>query len=314
MLLIAILHGNRNLRFAMALYLVTGGAGFIGSHLVDRLLDLGHRVRIIDNLTSGSVSNIPGDVEFVQADIRDAEAVTKAFQNVAGCFHLAAIASVQKSIEAPRETSDTNIMGTVGIFEEACRADVPVVYASSAAIYGANNDLPLRENATPQPLSPYASDKLSNELLAQALGAARSWPSFGLRFFNVYGPRQNPHSPYSGVVSIFLQRAIDGKDLVIYGDGGQSRDFIHVSDVTRFLVAAMEKASASAPVANVCTGRGTSVLELGNMLIERHGNRIVHESGRPGDIRQSLGSPELAMNVLGVQAEISFQDGLTTLW
>lgn len=297
----------------MALFLVTGGAGFIGSHLSDCLLALGHDVRVIDNLTSGDIKNIPQGAELIHADIRDPEALERAFAGISGCFHLAAIASVQRSVEAPRETGDVNLMGAVGVFERACRAGVPVVYASSAAIYGANGDLPLREQAVPQPLSPYAADKLSNELYARALGASRNWPSFGLRFFNVYGPRQNPHSPYSGVVSIFLQKAINGRDLIIYGDGGQSRDFIHVQDVTRFLVAAMDRASASAPVVNVCTGRSTSVLELAQMLVERYGGRIVHEPGRPGDIRRSLGSPDMAAERLGITAEMSFREGLTRI-
>lgn len=297
----------------MALYLVTGGAGFIGSHLVDRLLSAGHRVRVIDNLSSGRLENLSKDAEFVQADIRDPGALKQAFQGISGCFHLAAIASVQRSVEAPRETADINLMGTVSVFGAACDAGVPVVYASSAAIYGANDDLPLREQAVPQPLSPYAADKLSNELYARALGASRGLPSFGLRFFNVYGPRQNPHSPYSGVVSIFLQKAIEGRDLTIYGDGSQSRDFIHVRDVTRFLVAAMDKASTSAPVVNVCTGRSTSVSELAELLVDRYGGRILHQPGRPGDIRRSLGSPDLALHQLGIQAEIPFREGLATL-
>jgi UDP-glucose 4-epimerase len=297
----------------MAVFLVTGGAGFIGSHLVERLLALGHKVRVIDNLLSGKRENIPSEAEFLEADIRDPLRLGQAFQGVSGCFHLAAIASVQRSIEAPRETGDVNTMGSIAVFDAACRAGVPVVYASSAAVYGANENLPLAEDALPQPLSPYAADKLSNEFQARALGAARKWRSFGLRFFNVYGPRQDPHSPYSGVVSIFLQRAIDGKDLVIYGDGDQSRDFIHVTDVTRFLVAAMKNADPSAPVVNVCTGDATSVAELAQLLVERYGGRIVHEPGRAGDIRQSLGSPEQALQRLGVSATISFRDGLATL-
>lgn len=297
----------------MALFLVTGGAGFIGSHLVDRLLALGHRVRVIDDLSSGCLDNLSGDAELVKGDIRDANALGGALQGVSGCFHLAAVASVQRSVEAPHETADINLMGSVGVFSAACAVNVPVVYASSAAVYGANDDLPLKEGAVPQPLSPYAADKLSNELYAGALGASRGLSSFGLRFFNVYGPRQNPHSPYSGVVSIFLQKAIDGQNLTIYGDGSQSRDFIHVRDVTRFLVAAMDKASSSAPVANVCTGRSTSVSELAEMLVERYGGRIVHEPGRPGDIRRSLGSPDLAARQLAIRAEIPFREGLATL-
>ncbi len=297
----------------MSLFLVTGGAGFIGSHLVDRLISLNHHVRVIDNLSSGKRENLPSGAEFLEGDIRDPAAVERAFQGAAGCFHLAAIASVQRSIEAPRDTSDVNLLGTATIFEAACRAGVPVVYASSAATYGANENVPLPETALPQPLSPYASDKLSNEFQARALGASRHLPSFGLRFFNVYGPRQDPHSPYSGVVSIFLQRAVDGQDLVIYGDGGQSRDFIHVSDVTRFLVAAMEKADVSAPVVNVCTGKGTSVADLARILVERHGSKIRYEPGRPGDIRTSLGSPDLALRTLGIAAEIPFREGLQTI-
>ena len=298
----------------MKRFLITGGAGFIGSHLADRLLSLGHKVRVVDNLTSGSRSNLADDVEFLQADIRDPAAIEKAFRGVDGCFHLAAIASVQRSIEAPRETGEVNTLGTITVFNEALRAGVPVVYASSAAVYGGNDNLPLSENAMPQPLSPYAADKMGNELQAKALGAARGWPSFGLRFFNVYGPRQNPHSPYSGVVSIFLQRAQDGQDLVIHGDGSQSRDFIHVHDVTRFLTTAMDSADAKAPVVNVCTGNAVSIAELAGLLVNRYGGKVVHAPNRPGDIRCSLGSPELATRLLGISAQTSFKQGLESLF
>lgn len=298
---------------SMSLFLVTGGAGFIGSHLVDRLLTLGHYVRVIDNLSSGKRDNLAPEVDFLEGDIRDPTAVERAFEGVGGCFHLAAIASVQKSIVAPRETSDVNLLGTTTVFAAAGRAGVPVVYASSAATYGANEDVPLAEAALPKPLSPYAADKLSNEFQARAMGASRGLRTFGLRFFNVYGPRQDPHSPYSGVVSIFLQRAVDGEDLVIYGDGDQTRDFIHVYDVTRFLVAAMQKADVCAPVVNVCTGRGTSVAELAGILVERHGAKIRYEPARAGDIRTSLGSTELARRELGVAAEMQFREGLQTI-
>lgn len=297
----------------MGLFLVTGGAGFIGSHLVERLLSLGHRVRVLDDLSSGKRDNLAPESELLEGDIRDPVVVERAFDGAAVCFHLAAIASVQKSIEAPRETSEVNLLGTATVFEAACRAGVPVIYASSAATYGANENVPLPETAPPQPLSPYASDKLSNEFQARALGASRGLRTFGLRFFNVYGPRQDPHSPYSGVVSIFLQRAVDGEELVIYGDGDQSRDFVHVYDVTRFLVAAIQKADVSAPVVNVCTGKGTSVTELARILVERYRAKIRYEPARAGDIRTSLGSPELAHRVLGITAEIPFRQGLQTI-
>lgn len=299
----------------MALFLVTGGAGFVGSHLCERLLLKGHLVRVLDDLSSGEATNISPSVDLMVGDIRDRSAVRAAMAGVEGCFHLGAIASVTRSVEEPTLTSSVNIQGTVEVFAAALDARVPVVFASSAAVYGRSGEpgVPLSEAAVPELLSPYAADKLANEHYARALGETRGLRSFGLRFFNVYGPRQDPRSPYSGVISIFVNRARATQPITVLGDGNQTRDFIHVLDVVSFLEAAMTRANASAPVVNVATGRAVTVRRLAEMIAQRTGVDIDHGPARGGDVRHSCGATEAAMRLLGVQAAISLETGLDTL-
>lgn len=299
----------------MTSYLITGGAGFIGSHLCETLLRNGHAVRVLDDLSSGKTSNLPQSADLVVGDIRDRSAVRAAMAGVEGCFHLAAVASVTRSVEEPALTAGVNIQGTVEVFAAALEVGVPVVYASSAAVYGRSGEpgAPLAEDAPPQPLSPYATEKLANEHYARALGETRGLRSFGLRFFNVYGPRQDPNSPYSGVISIFMDRAAAGVTITILGDGEQTRDFVHVSDVVSFLDAAMTRACASAPVANVATGRAVTVRHLAETIARRSGVDIVHAPARGGDVRHSCGATRTAERLLGTKAAISLENGLETL-
>ncbi|MGB0629949.1 MAG: NAD-dependent epimerase/dehydratase family protein, partial [Alphaproteobacteria bacterium] len=242
----------------MANYLVTGGCGFIGSHLCDALQTAGHAVRILDDLSTGRRENVPAVGDIVVGDVSDAETVTEAMADVDGCFHLAAIASVQRSNEEWSLTHRVNLTGTVNVLDAARTAKnggpVPVVYASSAAVYGDNEDMPLTEDAETRPLTAYGADKLGCEQHARVAGTVHGVPTTGFRFFNIYGPRQDPGSPYSGVISIFADRLQAGDVATIFGDGEQVRDFVYVGDCVRFVIAGMEDASTEADVFNVCTG------------------------------------------------------------
>lgn len=299
----------------MSRYLVTGGAGFIGSHLADALLADGHDVVVLDDLSTGRQDNLDARCTIVTGDVADLDAVESAIAGAAGCFHLAAVASVARGNEDWLGTHRANQTGTVAVLEAARRAGrLPVVYASSAAVYGNLGDAVAHEGLHPSPQTAYGADKYGSELHARVGWSVHGVPSVGLRFFNVYGPRQDPASPYSGVVSIFAARLAQGMHLTIHGDGGQSRDFVFVADVVAHLQAAMRRAAdePSATVLNVCTGRETSVLTLGHTLADLLGltPRIAHGSARAGDIRRSLGSPDRAMAALGLRAEIPIAEGL----
>jgi UDP-glucose 4-epimerase len=217
-------------------YLVTGGCGFIGSHLVDALCGRGHTVRILDDLSTENFAYKPPNVEFVRGDVAEPRIVLQAMRGVEGCFHLAAVASVERGNSDWLGTHRTNLTGTVAVFDAARRGNpkerIPVVFASSAAVYGGNPDIPLSEDATPRPLSAYGADKLGCELHGSVASHVHRVPTCGLRFFNVYGPRQDPTSPYSGVISIFCNRLKARRGITVYGDGHQTRDFIYVGGFT----------------------------------------------------------------------------------
>lgn len=302
----------------MALYAVTGAAGFIGSHLVDALLAAGHDVRGLDDLSTGSRANLDPRCPLILGDVADPDAVRRLLEGTAGCFHLAAIASVARTNEEWSLAHRTNMSGTVSVLEGARDAgNIPVVYASSAAVYGDLAGRTANEDQFPRPLSAYGADKLGSELHASAAWHVHGVPTFGLRFFNVYGDRQNPCSPYSGVISIFAGRMAKGQSVTVHGDGHQVRDFIHVADVVRLLTAAMKHVheAGGAAVANACTGRGITVLELLRILAEVHGRPPVIEfcAARAGDIRESVGDPTRAAALLGRTAQVSLEDGLAAL-
>ncbi|MBF0623409.1 MAG: NAD-dependent epimerase/dehydratase family protein [Magnetococcales bacterium] len=299
------------------LYLITGGYGFIGSHLADALLARGHRVRILDDLSTGHVENVRGPHEFIRGDVGDATAVNQAMAGVNGCFHLAAVASVQRSNEDWAGTHRANQTGSVLVFNAARQTPpVPVVYASSAAVFGDNPNVPLVEWEPIQPLTAYGADKAGSELHGRVAARVHGVPNVGLRFFNVYGPRQDPSSPYSGVISIFVDRILAGRPLTIFGDGEQTRDFVYVADVVAHLLAAMERATEPhARIFNVCTNQATSINQLAHTLFELAGRRVdvVHQPPRSGDIRTSVGNPQRAVRELGVSARVVFRDGLRLL-
>jgi UDP-glucose 4-epimerase len=306
----------------MARYLVTGGCGFIGSHLVERLLADGHEVRVLDDLSTGKRENLPPGVPLHVADVADAPAVTAALAGMDGCFHLAAVASVERSREAWLATHRTNLDGAIAVFDAARTAHpagpVPVVYASSAAVYGDNPEVPLAETSAVRPLSAYGADKLGCELHAAVAFGVHQVPTTGFRFFNVYGPRQDPASPYSGVISIFAGRISRGQPITIFGDGEQVRDFVYVADVVRTLAAAMVAMPPSARVFNVCTGRPTTVNALVGTLAELAGRTVDRRTGpaRAGDIRVSIGDPARLIAAFGRSCAVELKDGLrdTLAW
>lgn len=298
----------------MALYVVTGGAGFIGSHLADALLAAGHTVRVIDDLSTGHRTNLDPRAELIVADICDATALRTALAGAAGCYHLAAIASVARANEDWAGTHRVNLTGTIQVLD-ACRAEhLPVVYASSAATYGNVGDTVAHEALPCAPQTAYGADKYGSELHAAVGWGVHGVPSFGLRFFNVYGPRQDPASPYTGVISIFADRIGRGAGITVHGDGEQTRDFVFVADVVAHLTAAMAYLAHTpgAWVSNVCTGRETSILQLAETLGRIAGRppAITEGPARAGDIRRSVGSPERARQMLGLSAEVLLADGL----
>ena len=302
----------------MGLYAVTGAAGFIGSHLVDALLAAGHGVRGLDDFSTGRPENLDPRCPVLRADVADPAAVRRLMQGVDGCFHLAAQPSVIRTNEDWLGTHRTNQTGTVTVLETArASGRLPVVYASSAAVYGDLGHRPAREDVWPRPCTAYGADKLGSELHAAVAWSVHGVPTIGLRFFNVYGLRQNPCSPYSGVISIFTRRIAEGALITVHGDGQQVRDFIHVTDVVTHLLAGMRKLEASpgAAVVNVCTGRGTSLMDLIATLGHVHGRmpRVAYGSARQGDIRYSVGDSGAATDLLGVYARMSLIDGLAAL-
>jgi UDP-glucose 4-epimerase len=297
-------------------YLVTGGCGFIGSHLTEALRRDGHAVRVLDNLSSGRADNLAPGASLLRGDVRDPAAVRAAMEGVAGCFHLAAIASVELGVRDWLGTHSVNLGGTITVLDAAARAGgVPVVYASSAAIYGEQATLPIREDAPARPLSSYGADKLGSELHARVAGAVHGVPSCGLRFFNVFGARQDPASPYSGVISVFAGRLARDEPVTIHGDGGQTRDFIHVSEVVAALRAGLGAARREAPVYNVCSGQAVSVRDLADTLARLAGSAapIRHGPPRAGEIRHSLGDPTRARAALGLGEPPTLEAGLASV-
>jgi len=304
----------------LSIYAITGGAGFIGSHLADALLGAGYGVRILDDFSTGRIDNVDERCEVIRGDVCDPAVVRRALLGVSGCFHLAAIASVARGNEDWIGTHRVNLGGTVNVLDAARRlGGVPVVYASSAAVYGRVEGV-ADERTLASPLTAYGADKRGCELHARAGSLVHGVPSLGFRFFNVYGPRQDPDSPYSGVISIFSKAIAEGRSIKIFGTGEQTRDFIFVGDIVAFLLAGMNALRdgrdgpgwAGGLVLNACTGRETSVLEMAGVIGDLLGCTLSMERGpaRPGDIGRSVGSPDLAAALLGLSARTPLRDGL----
>ncbi len=303
----------------MARWLVTGGAGFIGSHLVETLVASGEPVRVLDNFSTGrweNLSAVRDQIEVIEGDIRDPLAVQQAVEGAEVVAHLAAIVSVERSLQNPQETMDVNTGGTLNLLEAARQAGVSrFLFASSAAVYGDHSELPLREDLPLRPLSPYAASKVAGEALCHAYRAAYGLPTVILRFFNIYGPRQDPCSPYSGVISIFAGRMRDGRPPIVYGDGLQTRDFVYVGDGVAALIRAGKQDGAVGAVVNVARGEETSVLRLVTLLNQTLGAALEPEFAPPraGEIRRSAGDPRRARSILGWQPTVGLAEGLARL-
>lgn len=299
--------------------LVTGGAGFIGSHIAERLVSEGHSVRILDNLSSGRLENIRGfadKVEFIEADVRDKPQLDF---YAAGCdvvFHQAAIVSVPYSMEHPQETHDVNIQGTLNVLECARRRGVKrVVFACSAAVYGDDPTLPKREDMRPMPISPYGVEKLTGEAYLHVYAQAFGVETVSLRYFNVFGPRQDPKSPYSGVISIFVDRLLRGERLTIFGDGNQTRDFVYVGNVVQANILAATKPGVAGRAFNIGCGQETTLRTLASRLAEIAGVplHIDFEPPRAGDIVASYADIARARAELGYEPTVRVEDGLRQL-
>ena len=295
--------------------LVTGGAGFIGSHIVEELHRGGASVRVLDNFSSGKRENLAsfqGDLEILEGDLRDVEVIKAAVRAVDLVFHLAAFISVPQSMLEPENCFAVNVAGTISLLEAARQAGVrKVVLSSSTAVYGNTDKFPTDEETPLKPLSPYALSKQVNELYARLYTQTFNLPVTALRYFNVYGPRQQPDSAYAAAIPIFAQRLVNGEPITIYGDGKQSRDFIFVKDVVRANLLAAES-DAAGEAFNICSGHEISMLDLLEELseISPHQPEVRFEAPRPGDIYRSLGNPKKAAADLGFRAGTSLADGL----
>jgi len=296
--------------------LVTGGAGFIGSHLVDSLVSAGCKVAVLDNLSSGNYANLKhleGKFAFYRDDIRNQRAISTAAEGSEVIFHLAAIVSVPQTIENPVESDAVNDTGTLLVLDTARRKKARrVIFSGSCAVYGDDRRLPKQEDMNPKPQSPYAVQKLAGEYYARVYYELYGLEAVALRYFNVYGPRQDPLSPYSGVISIFMAKALHNEPAVIYGDGNQSRDFIYVQDVVRANLLAAAAKGVGGQVMNIGTGRSVVIKQLWKSICALSGQNLEPEYApkRPGDIVKSVAGIGSAKALLGFEPEISFEKGL----
>jgi UDP-glucose 4-epimerase len=299
--------------------LVTGGAGFIGSHLVAELVRRGGRVRVIDNLSTGHLGNLEAvldRIEFVEGDILDEGAMHAAMRGVRRVFHQAALRSVPRSVDDPLSSNRVNVEGTLNVLAAARAAGVErVVYASSSSVYGASDALPLHEDMTPRPMSPYAVSKLAGEHYGQVFTRVYGLATVGLRYFNVFGPRQNPESQYAAVIPRFIAAALGGESLEVHGDGLQSRDFTYVTNVVAANCLAAERAEAVGQVFNVACGRQHSLMDMVQILSRElpagtPSIRVHHVPARPGDVRHTRADLTKVARDLGYRPAVGFEAGL----
>lgn len=301
--------------------LVTGGAGFIGSHLVDALLAKGYGVRVLDDLSTGKVSNLPMDnpqLQLVVGDVADAAALAEAMHGCGAVVHLAAVASVQASVEDPVRTHQSNFIGTLRVCEAMVAAGIRrVVFASSAAVYGNNGEgTPINEDTPKSPLTPYAADKLASEYYLDFYRRQHGLEPVILRFFNIFGPRQDPSSPYSGVISIFSERAKSARPITVFGDGGQTRDFVYVEDLVKILVQGLEHPAPAADATNVGLSGVTTLNDLIAALEQISGQplNVSHGAARSGDIRHSKADNRRLLERFDLGTPTSLIEGLARLY
>lgn len=300
----------------MAKMLVTGGAGFIGSHIASRLIKDGHDVRILDNLSTGNRDNMvsmAGKVEFIHGDVSDRATVEEAVDGIDVIFHQAALASVPRSIEAPLDTHDACVTGTINLLDAARRDRVRrIVYAASSSAYGNQEEMPKRESQPPSVLSPYAAAKLAGEYYLQSFARAYDLETVSLRYFNVFGPRQDPDSPYSAVIPLFIKALLQGDRPTIFGDGEQSRDFTYVDNVVEANIRAATAKGVSGRVYNVACGTSYSLVQLLMSLctiLDCTYNPIFAKE-RPGDVKHSWADITAAEQDMGYQVKVDFHEGL----
>jgi UDP-glucose 4-epimerase len=297
-------------------YLVTGGAGFIGSHITERLVREGHLVRVLDDFSAGHEENLESfrsGVELIRGDIRDKQLLSEATEGVDVVFHEAALGSVPRSVADPVTTHEVNITGTLNVLLAARDAGVKrVVYASSSSVYGETPVLPKREEMMPQPLSPYALSKLVGEHYASVFKQVYGFEVVSLRYFNIFGPRQDPESQYAAVIPRFITALLDGKSPVVYGDGLQSRDFTFVDNVVNANLLAAEAEGVAGWAFNVACGGRYTLLDLLGKMKEILGSDIepIHEATRAGDVRDSQASIDAAQQAFGYKVSVDFEEGL----
>lgn len=305
----------------MRTFLVTGGGGFIGSHIATALLERGDRVRVLDNFSTGRRSNLAhlatyasaGRLEIIEGDLCNAAAVAGAVAGADAIFHQAALASVPRSVEAPLDTNAACVTGTVTLLDAARKANVRrVVYAGSSSAYGDQPTSSKRETDLPNPLSPYAAAKLAAEQYCRAFYATYGLETVTIRYFNVFGPRQDPNSPYSAVIPLFITAMLSGRQPVVYGDGQQSRDFTYVANVVHANLLAADAPNVAGRVFNAANGRSTTLLSLIAQLNERLGTKIQprFEPARAGDVRESMADISQARAMLGYEPQVDFETGL----
>jgi nucleoside-diphosphate-sugar epimerase len=299
----------------MSSYLVTGGAGFIGSHLSDELVRRGHRVRVVDNLVTGNRRNldhIPA-VEFLEGDLADRDVAGRAVEGIEYVLHQAAIPSVPRSVKDPLTSNEANVTGALNLLVAARDARVKrLVYAGSSSVYGDTPTLPKREDMPPKPLSPYALQKLMAEQYCQMFTRLYGFETVTTRYFNVFGPRQDPGSPYSGVISLFSSAILDGRQPVIYGDGEQTRDFTYVANVVDGVLRACEAPKAAGEAINVATGGRISLNDLLRVMNKICGTKAepIYKEPRAGDVRDSQADISKARALLGYEPIVGFEEGL----
>jgi len=301
--------------------LVTGGAGFIGSHLVDRLLKDGFEVHVIDDLSTGKLENVAHyqgkeNFHFIKGDIRDFDLIKKTVKDIDAAFHEAALVSVLRSVKNPLYTNEVNVIGTLNLLKACLGSGVKCfIYGSSTAIYGDAEDLPIKEDSIPKPISPYAVSKLAAENYVNVFHKVYGLKTVCLRYFNVYGPRQT-YGPYSGAITIFINRLLSNQPPIIYGDGEQTRDFTEVRDIVDANMLALEKHNAVGQVFNIATGVPTTINSLAELLQKIMGKtelKAIYKNQRPGDIRHSYADISKVRKMLGYEPKIGLREGLTKL-
>lgn len=288
---------------------VTGGAGFIGSQIAESFI-LEKDVVVLDNLTSGDARNIPDEATFIEGDVRDEQAIEAATTDADVIFHEAALVSVTASVEDPKKSHATNVEGTLNVLEAARQQDARVVLASSAAIYGPPNMIPITEDHPKQPGSPYGLDKLAVDQYAQMYNELYGLKTVPLRYFNVYGPGQTG-GDYAGVISVFIEQALSGDDITVHGDGEQTRDFVFIDDIVEANRRASTTASLGEPF-NIGTGDSITIRELAELIrdVADSDSDIVHTEGRTGDIKQSRADIRKSTDQLGYEPDTSIEDGI----